>query len=449
MLQPRRLAPALLAVALAGSPALGAAQTSTVYADLNYQGKAVNLAPGAYTLSALQALGIANDSISSIKVESGYVAYLFENDFYSGRMLVKTGDVSYLGTDGFNDALSSLIIIPSSWDQTYVNGQYTLRVLNVGQLPSDTINRIIDCWHQYPAMAARFHPTAPNEFLLVIDPTATDPNTPAVTYDHQTTRMSADWMRQHPLDADVMTHEEMHVVQHYQGSVPLWVSEGLADYARYRFGVYNAQAGWALGPPSSNANYTDSYRTTAAFLVWLEKNRSTVADDLNAACENGSYSSSFWTSEFGESVDELWADYAGGASAWSTSLPNLSDGTYKCTGSRPDAHGLSAVQDCTRAVTGGYWQTVTIFANSSTHIANVSMSVDSIYNASVAYTVRCAGTIPNGKQRACWGKTLHNSSGYIQAHDNGASGSYSGTFNGAIYFVVVPASYSPTRPIVK
>ena len=43
----------------------------------------------------------------------------------------------------------------------------------------------------------------------------------------------------------MITHEGMHVVQQYLQS-PGWITEGIADYARAKFGVNNAARGWTM-----------------------------------------------------------------------------------------------------------------------------------------------------------------------------------------------------------
>ena len=48
------------------------------------------------------------------------------------------------------------------------------------------------------------------------------------------------------------------------------LTEGLADYARYKYGVNNAAAGWSLPNYASGQSYTNAYAVTARFLVWLE-----------------------------------------------------------------------------------------------------------------------------------------------------------------------------------
>ena len=82
----------------------------TVYKDCSYGGYAVSLQPGSYTLTQLQALGISNDDISSLKVQSGYKVTLYWDDNFGGSTLVKTADDDCLVDDGWNDQASSLVI---------------------------------------------------------------------------------------------------------------------------------------------------------------------------------------------------------------------------------------------------------------------------------------------------------------------------------------------------
>jgi hypothetical protein len=82
----------------------------TVYKDCNYGGYAVSLNAGSYTLSQLQALGVVNDDISSLKVQSGYRVTLYWDNNFQGSTLVKTADDACLVDDGWNDKVSSLVI---------------------------------------------------------------------------------------------------------------------------------------------------------------------------------------------------------------------------------------------------------------------------------------------------------------------------------------------------
>jgi hypothetical protein len=82
----------------------------TVYKDCNYTGTAVNLNAGSYTLAQLQALGVVNDDISSLRVQSGYRVTLYWDNNFQGSTLVKTADDACLVDDGWNDKVSSLVI---------------------------------------------------------------------------------------------------------------------------------------------------------------------------------------------------------------------------------------------------------------------------------------------------------------------------------------------------
>lgn len=95
----------------AGSAPAGVA---TVYRDCNYAGGGVALPEGRYTLSQLQARGVLNDDVSSLRVNAGYQVTLYQNDNFGGASLTKTADTSCLIADGFNDRASSVVVAPVS-----------------------------------------------------------------------------------------------------------------------------------------------------------------------------------------------------------------------------------------------------------------------------------------------------------------------------------------------
>lgn len=86
----------------------------TVYKDCNYAGYAVNLSTGTYTLSQLNALGILNDDISSLKVTSGYKVTLYKHDNFGGATLAVTADNACLVANNWNDSTSSLKVETNS-----------------------------------------------------------------------------------------------------------------------------------------------------------------------------------------------------------------------------------------------------------------------------------------------------------------------------------------------
>lgn len=65
---------------------------------------------GRYNMVSLQRMGFYNDDISSIRVPQGWKVTIFEHDNFVGKSLVLTSDNSCLVNNGFNDAMSSMIV---------------------------------------------------------------------------------------------------------------------------------------------------------------------------------------------------------------------------------------------------------------------------------------------------------------------------------------------------
>lgn len=91
-----------------GTPVGGAGTSTTVFGDANYSGTSAAFPPGNYDLPALQAKGIANDSISSLRVPAGCTVTGYADAGFSGTAWSFTGDAADLTTTGNNDAISSL-----------------------------------------------------------------------------------------------------------------------------------------------------------------------------------------------------------------------------------------------------------------------------------------------------------------------------------------------------
>jgi len=103
------------------SVTVGVTAAATVYRDCNYAGTAVALSVGDYTLSQLQAKGVINDDISSLKVASGYEVILYQNDNFGGSAYLFRGDFSCLvslsvggQTINLNDWTSSVVVRAST-----------------------------------------------------------------------------------------------------------------------------------------------------------------------------------------------------------------------------------------------------------------------------------------------------------------------------------------------
>jgi hypothetical protein len=198
----------------------------------------------------------------------------------------------------------------------YSEGGYTLTVadLDPANTPDIMVRRHIDEFFVvYPQMLSRFNTGATRSVRVTYDP-----DYDGVAYaDWANGRIviSSAWAASAPDDVDVITHEGFHIVQAYDNpNAPGWAIEGLADFARWRYGNHNAGSCWNMQRYQPGQNYTDAYGVTARFLLWIESDvRSTIATELDAALRGNQYSSSFWTTRTGRSVDALWAEYAAAA----------------------------------------------------------------------------------------------------------------------------------------
>ena len=89
----------------------------TFYADINYGGTAITLGAGNYTLAQLNAKGIPNDWMSSLKVPDGWTVEVYEHDNFGGTKWTYTSSSSWVGTDA-NDRMSSVKVISGTPVQT-------------------------------------------------------------------------------------------------------------------------------------------------------------------------------------------------------------------------------------------------------------------------------------------------------------------------------------------
>ncbi len=159
----------------------------------------------------------------------------------------------------------------------------------------------------YPKLAKEYNPATSKEVTFFVD---TAYKGVAATSNGRVV-FSPAYMSKHPKDVDVVTHEVMHIVQNYGNSVgPGWLTEGIADYARYRFGVDNAGAKWTLPDVKPTQSYTNSYRITARFFAWMEaKVKPGIIKVVDKSLRDHTYTDGIWKNMTGKNLDELWADY--------------------------------------------------------------------------------------------------------------------------------------------
>lgn len=183
-------------------------------------------------------------------------------------------------------------------------------------VPAAVRDRLIATFFKaYPAQRAAFHPGAPARASIVIDG-GYDSIAYVGEQDRATTiTINPAWLLKHPGDTDLVTHEAMHIVQGYpeyaSARVPGWLVEGIADYARDRYGADNAAAGWALPTTIKDGQSFDSgYRVTGAFLKWAETEHPGLVLALDKALRDGRYTPALWRQQTGQAVSALWAQYA-------------------------------------------------------------------------------------------------------------------------------------------
>ena len=204
----------------------------------------------------------------------------------------------------------SFTVSPKSQGSTvvYTSGEYKLTIEDPsGALADAARQKLVDTYFAvYPAMSARFNTGAAKEVVCRID-TGYD----GVAYTSGTSiTISSNWLLNNPNDTDCFTHELMHVAQGYPGYDPVWLVEGIADYARNRYGLYNEAGGWSLPDYASGQKYTDSYRVTARFLLWCENRvKADIVEGLDRALRANSYSADTWVQLTGKTVDALWSEY--------------------------------------------------------------------------------------------------------------------------------------------
>ncbi|CAF0924696.1 unnamed protein product [Rotaria sordida] len=192
----------------------------------------------------------------------------------------------------------------------YVRGQYKLTIINnIGNDLNEMMRQsIIDAYFQiYPQIQLRFNKRARKDVQIKIDP-----NYDGIAYaSNGEIVISGTHLKNDPRPTGVLTHEMMHIVQSYPGGQPEWLVEGIADYVRWKYGQDKVGGGWQLSDFNLKQHYTNSYRVTARFLVWLERKvQNNIVNRLDQGLRQNQYENGkLWIQISGKSVDQLWNDY--------------------------------------------------------------------------------------------------------------------------------------------
>ncbi|TCD10243.1 secretory protein [Pedobacter frigidisoli] len=215
------------------------------------------------------------------------------------RRIILSGIVATIGILPFSNLKAQEVIKRKGYKLTFEN--------NFAELDPKLKKRLIETFFVvYPKLAKEYNPATEKNVVFAVD---TAYKGVAGTSDGKVT-FSSTWMISHPEDIDVVTHEVMHIVQDYGRSIgPGWLTEGIADYARYKFGVDNAGANWTLPDLKPEHTYKNSYRITARFFAWMEKVKPGTIKAVNESLKDHTYTKDIWAKLTGKDLDGLWADY--------------------------------------------------------------------------------------------------------------------------------------------
>jgi len=190
----------------------------------------------------------------------------------------------------------------------YSQGDYKVRfVSNDPDFDTSMRDRLVHTFFDvYPKEVARFNKQSIKTVTFFMDTAYHDIAGTA----NGIIVFNPDYCRHNPDDLDMVTHEAMHIVQDYPGG-PGWITEGIADYARYKYGLHNDQVGWTIQPYCLTVDYHAGYGQAAHFLLWLEAYKNDqIVDSLNSAMHENRYTEAIWSRVTGQSLQELWQAYS-------------------------------------------------------------------------------------------------------------------------------------------
>lgn len=160
----------------------------------------------------------------------------------------------------------------------------------------------------YPRLVVEFNPAAPRRVILVARPGYPHPATGA--FGNGEIVFNPKWFNVNRQDVDSFVHEAMHIVQGYDyDDRPAWLVEGIADYARLRYGTYPNYVRIRIGRFVPKFSYDTPYTNAALFLDWLNRNGYPgIVRKVDVRLRKAPYSSEIWCELTGKDIDALWAE---------------------------------------------------------------------------------------------------------------------------------------------
>lgn len=95
------------------------------YLDCNYNGTAVSLGVGNYTLAQMQAKGISDDALSSLVIAEGYKVILYADDNFTGQTETLTANNNCITWSPLHDKTTSIRVLTNG--VTNLSGTYFIR----------------------------------------------------------------------------------------------------------------------------------------------------------------------------------------------------------------------------------------------------------------------------------------------------------------------------------
>jgi hypothetical protein len=196
---------------------------------------------------------------------------------------------------------------------TIKNGDYELVFINKNSAFNPAIQKdLIETYFKvFPKLVSTFNDKTTHNVIFVTDTAYKG----VAEASGNRILFSTNYMNAHPTDIDIVTHEGMHLVQGYgYGSGPVWLTEGIADFIRYQYGVDNIGSKWYLPDLAAQHNekkYENSYRITARFFEWIDqKVKPGMIVQIDKELRNHTYTPETWSKLSGKTIDELWDEYA-------------------------------------------------------------------------------------------------------------------------------------------
>lgn len=237
-------------------------------------------------------------------------------DKFSGSLSAKAGEIivnsDWLAKNTANFEKALMYQFSKNWvsaDTIKKDGYQLVFISKAPGFDTTVKQNLIDTYFKvYPVLVDSFNPSTTKEVLFVVDTAYKG----VAEASGNRILFSAGYMKDHPTDIDIVTHEGMHLVQGYAYSAgPGWLTEGIADYIRYKYGVDNIGSKWALPEFNKKQSYKDAYRVTARFFEWLEQNvKAGLITTIDQELRAHTYTEESWKKLTGKNIDELWADYA-------------------------------------------------------------------------------------------------------------------------------------------